>query len=338
MASIILPSKNENEIFGFNIGRCNVDYLDENLLRSEILEGKYDLCRLKLNSEDEMVSIKLSKTGFPFYFSGSIKRYRTKIDSNKILDISHREMIFEEYDGTQIVLLKEMLRGTWGTYPLGYYRTPILCELVNKELELESVFNFYRHNNLKANHPKNTILFMKDKGKYVGFFALNTVNSDLESHIGGILEPYRKDGYFLDMLTYIKNYCVENNLSHFVFGARNENAQVQKIFQDFGFKAIGTENVFHIIPFLSYTSTPKKQESLYIKKDFKSLVFEYLSKLNTKGRLVDLKIHELYKIDNDKEYIITHTVPIQNENETFFVFQLHFNNKCIAFAYCHYQQ
>ena len=98
---------------------------------------------------------------------------------------------------------------------------------------------------------------MNDQGNYVGFFALNHVSGELESHIGGILEPYRKGGYFLDMLRYIKNYCVDQKLSHFVFGARNENAIVQKIFQDVGFRPIGSENVFHILSFMSLSQVDK---------------------------------------------------------------------------------
>ena len=110
---------------------------------------------------------------------------------------------------------------------------------------------------------------MKDGDNYVGFFALNKVEGHLESHIGGILKPYRKGGYFLDMQRYIKNYCMDYNLSSFDFGARNENAEVQRIFQYENYLPIGTENVFHIIPMLSLNqlssvmSIEKKYSSIW---------------------------------------------------------------------------
>ena len=133
--------------------------------------------------------------------------------------------MFEKYDA-QDRLLKDMLVGTWGDYPLGYYRTPYLQYLSNKEIEIESVFQFYKKFNDNRDYPNNSIMFIRHKDVYVGFFALNIVGSDLESHIGGILAPYRKSGYFLDKLRYIKRFCVDHHLEHFIFGARNENAEV----------------------------------------------------------------------------------------------------------------
>lgn len=256
MEQTLFHSQNESDILGFKVGRCNEDFFDPTLLAREIVIGNYDLCRLKVAAEDEMAVMKLHEMGFPFFFSGSIRRYKTRIYENPAGDFLHPEMTYEMYDGTQDELLKQMLIGTWGTYPLGYYRSPHLCHLVDKETEIESVFQFYKKSNLNSLNAANSILFMNDRGKYVGFFALNIINGNLESHIGGILAPYRKDGYFLDMLRFIKRYCVEHELPHFLFGARNENAYVQKIFQEVGFKAIGSENVFHITPFLSLSQRP----------------------------------------------------------------------------------
>lgn len=251
--TLLVFSDNETAVLGLKTGRCNAEDFDPGILARQVLEERYDICRLKIPAEDELASIKLQQTGLPFYFSGSIRRYKTPITAYPPGAFYHPEMVYEMYDGSQDALLKEMLLGTWGTYPVGYYRTPWLCHLVTKEAEIESVYRFYKKYNLNRDYPQNAIMFMKDGENYVGFFALNTVNGNLESHIGGILAPYRKGGYFLDMLRYIKIYCVEHQLSHFLFGARNENAEVQKIFQEVGFKALGSENVFHIPALLSHS-------------------------------------------------------------------------------------
>jgi len=262
----------ESKVLGFKVGRCNSDLFDESELYKQITGGDYDLCRLKVPAEDEMASYRLNNTGLPFFFSGSIRRYKTRISEPPAGNYNFNDLVFEMYDGTQDQLLKDMLVGTWGTYPLGYYRTPYLNTLVTKESEIESVFQFYKKFNLKQNYPNNTIMFIKHGDVYVGFFALNIVGNTLESHIGGILEPYRKSGYFLDKLRYIKEFCLNNNLGHFVFGARNENAAVQRIFQFVGFQAQGSENVFHIPSLLSVTKKPSV--SIELKQgfsDFKSL-------------------------------------------------------------------
>ena len=45
--------------------------------------------------------------------------------------------------------------------------------LVNKEKEIECLFQFYKKANLHKNNPNNSILFIKHGENYVGFFALN---------------------------------------------------------------------------------------------------------------------------------------------------------------------
>ncbi len=264
MSTKIDFSEIESGILGLRIARCNNDNFDEALLYNQIVAGKYDLCRVKVAAEDEMASNRLNQMGIPFFFSGSIRRYKTRIAEPPQGSYHYQDLVFEEYDGTQSDLLRQMLVGTWGTYPLGYYRTPYLSQLVTKEKEIESVFQYYKKHNLRANYPNNTIMFIKHGDVHVGFFALNIVDGNLESHIGGILAPFRKSNYFLDMLRYIKEFCIREHLPYFIFGARNENAEVQRIFQFVGFTALGSENVFHVPSLLTYSKTPvlEKQISL----------------------------------------------------------------------------
>lgn len=248
---LIIHSTVESESLGINIARCNQSYFDEKDLFKSILEGAYDVCRLKVASEDEFAPLRMSQMGMPYFFSGSIRRYRTPIKNIERLKFKHDNLIFETYERESSALLFEMLKDTWGAYPIGYYRTPILESFISKEMEIKSVFNFYKENNLPENNPNNSIRFIKHNGVYVGFFALNIVGNHLESHIGGILKAHRDGGYFHDMLVFIKKYCLEHGLAHFVFGARNENAEVQRIFHFAGFLPVGSENVFHIVPLIS---------------------------------------------------------------------------------------
>lgn len=240
----------ESEVLGLRIGRCHCSALDPPAFRKSALDGEFDLIRLKVPAEAEMMPALLFQSGLPAFFSGSIRRYDTRIHAAPEGEYHHPDLIFEEYDGSQDVLLKDMIRGTWGTYPIGYYRTPLLAELINKEAEIESLFRYYKKYNLRAHHPFNSIQFIRQGDRYIGFFALNHVNGNLESHIGGILEPYRHGGYFLDKLRFIKLYCLEHRLDRFLFGARNENPGVQRIFQYVGFQPVGTDNVFHLPLFL----------------------------------------------------------------------------------------
>ena len=267
----------ETEVLGLKVGRCNSNLVDTDILYSQLIENEYDLCRLKVPAEDEMISSRLHKTGLPFYFSGSIRKYKTKITKNPPGEYNH-DLSFEMYDGTQDALLLHMIEGTMGEYPIGYYRTPYLNKLITKKMEIECLFRFYKKYNLNADYPDNSLLFIKHGDKYVGFFSLNIINNNVESHIGGILSPYRKDGYFLDKLRYIQEFCVNNKLEHFVFGARNEYNPAQRIFQFVGFQPVGSDNVFHIPSLLSFSQEEQLKIFLQRKdtnsKDMFTLLYE----------------------------------------------------------------
>lgn len=246
----------ESEILGLKVSRCNSDFFDEKELYKQIIENRYDLCRLKVPAEDEYAPKRLQQTGLPCFFSGSIRKYRTRIADNPDINYLHPNLTYEVYDGSQDQLLKDMLVNTWGNYPLGYYRSPYLSELVTKEQELECVFRYYKKYNLNKDYPNNQILFMKDGTQYIGIFTLNLVGNTLECNLAGILEPYRKDGYFLDEMNFKKEYCLKHNIEYFTFGARNENAAVQRLFQFLGFETAGNDNVFQIPSLLTYSKTP----------------------------------------------------------------------------------
>lgn len=153
-----------------------------------------------------------------------------------------------------------MLQDTWGNYPLGCYRSPYLSHLVTKEQELESVYQYYKKHNLNRAYPKNKIMFMKDGDNYVGIFTLNEVGNTLECNLAGILKPYRSGMYFHDEMNFKKEYCIKNGFESFTFGARNENAAVQRIFQHLGFETAGNDNVFHITSLLTFSKAPAVTE------------------------------------------------------------------------------
>lgn len=249
----------ESDLLGMKVGRCNDEYIDAQLLQRELLDGGFDFCRVKTLAEDEFATLNIESSGLPVYFSGSIRRYKTPVVDDGTIHLINKTLIFEPYDGSQLILLRQMLDDTWGNYPLGYYKSPIIGAKVTKKLEMDCLYKYYSIHNLTRDYPLNSILFMKDGDNYVGFFALNIIGDHLESHIGGILQPFQKGGYFLDMLNYIRRFCLEHQLGHFLFGARNENAQVQKIFQKFGFKAYGNDNVYHIPCFYGLTTQPEVQ-------------------------------------------------------------------------------
>ena len=336
-------SANESNLLNLKVGRCVSANFDEQQLLQQILENEYDICRLTVSSEDEDAVAKLEKTGLPYFYSGSITRYKTRVADLKENTFIHEDLEYEKYDGLQNDLLLRLLIGTWGTYPIGYYRSPFLKHLVTKEQEIIAVCEFYKKHNLQKDYPNNTIMFIKHKDNYVGFFALNIIDDRLESHIGGIVEPYRADGYFFDMQEYIRRFCVENNLKYFVFGARNENRRVNEIFQKFGYVAVDADNVFHITPLLSYSNNKKDIRNEFLitheKPPLIYLKILEIVQINAAGFLNNSALNYSFKINNLQEFVgekyttIT-SFPVISDNENMIVIKIYNeNNQLVSFAY-----
>jgi hypothetical protein len=338
--TIVDHSETESEVLGLRISRCNQNLFDETELYSGIVAGQYDICRVKVASEDEFAPYRLEKTGLPYFFSGSIRRYKTRITEEPTGTYNYPDLKWEYYDGTQTELLKDMLVGTWGTYPIGYYRSPFLSELLDKEQEIESVFQFYKKNNDSRINPDNTIVFIKHGENYVGFFALNKLNGNLESHVGGILKPYRKGGYFLDKLRYIKEYCIDHQLEHFIFGARNENAEVQRIFQYVGFQPVGSENVFHVASLLSHSEVSSTTADLSLSKDpnknylpLLDLALTEANKVRAIQGRINFNVNHQESLRPDTQVLFTY--PVLTEREILVVMKELNNPDSLFTAYLH---
>ncbi|MEZ5025019.1 MAG: hypothetical protein R2739_00420 [Chitinophagales bacterium] len=340
----ILFSDIESAILNLKIGRCVSENFDVTLLRNQILSNKYDICRLTVPASDKKAVQKLQQTGFLYFFSGSITRYKTLVGSLPQRSFIHHDLEFEQYDGTQDELLINLLLSTWDTYPIGYYRSPILNKICTKEAELKGVFEFYKKNNLNKNYPSNSLMFIKHKDKYVGFFALNIIDDRLESHIGGIVKEYRNDGYFFDMQEYIRRFCISNQLKYFAFGARNENKRVSHIFQEFGYRAVNSENVFHLVPLLSYKNN---QEQFIEYIDFNPINKDNIHQIITnhlykRTQTEDYNKHSiginvLEKLKQEKYKIISY-LPIVSESDLLIQSILYNSkNEIVAYAYLHSQ-
>lgn len=341
--TIVTFSENETRLLNLKVSRCVSDNFDSEVLSKQITENKYDICRLTVSSSDEDAISKLQKSGLPYYYSGGITRYKTLIADLPDRGFINKNIEYEQYDGTQDELLLKMLVGTWGTYPIGYYRTPFLKQLITKEQEILCVFEFYKKNNHQKNFPNNSIMFMKHNGNYVGFFALNIIEDRLESHIGGILEPYRVGGYFYDTQEFMRTFCLANHLDYFAFGARNENRRVNSIFQKFGYVAIDVDNVFHIASLLSHSLDNKTSEYVLNinNEDVFTVYYKILdfAKKSVGGILaknvfnLTLKMNHLEKLAKGNYKVII-TFPVITDHESLITIKI-YNSKdeFVSFGY-----
>ena len=259
----------ESQTFGLKIGRYNASLIDHRVLQQNVIEGAYDLCRVRTTAKDEFAPAKLEKIGMPYYFSGGVRRYTVNVNKYPIAPFHHPDLVFELYDGSQRERVAYQLYHTWGEYPLCYYRTPMINHFIDKELESQALIDFYCKYNDNSTFPQSYLWLLNDKGKDVGFIALYVYPEDdmVDSTIAGILPTYQQDGYFVDILRHIRQFCRSIGLTYFCCGARNENIRSQMAFEKEYMKGYQVDYVYHVVSLLGNISkTREKKEQLTIDK------------------------------------------------------------------------
>lgn len=244
MSESILHSIIESKILGLRIGRYNTLSIDNQLITKNA--ENFDLIRVKTSCKDEFAVQKMYETKIPFFFSGGVRRYRVNCFEAPLQEYTHMSIGFEKCTEKHRDILYYIMKDSWGEYPLGYYRTPIINEFVTKERELECLFQYYIEF-YTNNSPLNHLWLMYFENKPVGFLALNNLEDGVDSTIAGILKSFQNNGLFPNILRFIRKYCRENGLKYFNCGARLENIYSQRAFENDFMKAVDNEYIYHIV-------------------------------------------------------------------------------------------
>lgn len=248
-------SEVESKVFDLRIGRLDLQgALDADCFVEQVKDLKLDAVRLKVPIEYETINLDLHQCAYPFYFSGAIKRY--EVDCFKAPDVALDDGVsFHLFEGSKkdLQAFYDILKDTWGKYPLGYYKTPGLNQWITKEMELEALFAYYsKRNNHKA-HSDAYLWFLQYHGELAGFIALYTYpgesfeTSYIDSTIAGIKTDFQNKRLFPNILRHIRTFCRTNNLRYFRCGARMENFYSQKAFEKDYMCGIGVDLVFHVL-------------------------------------------------------------------------------------------
>lgn len=248
---MVVYSENETKHFGLKVGRYNTDSIDPDLLKTEFHRNDYDLVRVRTNINDEFAVSKLFETGIPFYFSGGIRRYKVNVWDAPLPPLINPKTDFELFESNDqhLAAFNDILKDTWGGYPLGYYRSPQLNNHIDKELEHKTLFNYYASNYDNTMHPDKYLWLMKQEQEVIGFIALNIIQGEksVDSTIAGIAQQHQKSGHFIDVLRHIRYFCQAHQLDYFLCGARQENLRSQKAFESEYMKCYACEYIFHVV-------------------------------------------------------------------------------------------
>jgi hypothetical protein len=240
----------ESGFSNLSVGRVEVssgDVLERDKLLEAVNSFSLDLLRVRLPADYPSISNDLYKLGFPVFFSGGIRRFEVNCFTAPLGEIDQK-ISFESFIGSEIQEKEffDILNDTWGQYPIGYYKTPVLNLFFDKATELKCVFEFYR----KFNNVQNDRCFLwllRVDGAVIGFLALTKFENYVDSSIAGIHSSLRNKGYFKYILRFIRDFCRKNNLTFFRCGARLENLFSQRAFEKEFMYSVGYDYVFHVI-------------------------------------------------------------------------------------------
>lgn len=301
---MIFYSKQESNLLGLKIGRMQTAIFDKKKLFQKILNEEYDLIRLKVDSQYFDINHQIEKLGIPYYYCGNILRYEMHFFDlpEPIFKIPSAEFIL--YTPQYKKLLFNMICESFEEDPLGYYKNPLVSLLLSKKEEVHSMASFYVE---KMNNPKNKMFFLKMDKQLVGFISIFLIKEGVvDTPISGVIKSHRGKHVFDDLRSFRHQYCLNNNITLGLAGARSENFYSQKTFVKDGMIHVGSESIYQITPLLS-----KKQESS-LKVDF-SIQYDNLQKALPKFQQKIILEHQKL-ISQDDFYLMTRRTCI---NESF---------------------
>lgn len=260
----VVSSEFETKWLGLKFGRYNTECIDADLLKAAVLENSYDVVRVRTVSTDDVACLKLSRAGFPFYFSGGVRRYKVDCFEVPLPPFTDTDVSFELFTGQNRAEMERIITESMIDSPIGYYRSPGLSDRITKEMEAKCLYEYYAHYNNNSIFPGNYLWFMRLANENVGFIALNIYREKdmVDSSLAGFPKKFQGQGLFPNILRHIRGFCREQNIRYFCCGARLENLYSQWAFEKDFMKGVGIDYVFHVVPMLSCKTESSPTTSL----------------------------------------------------------------------------
>ncbi len=247
---MIVTSLNETERLGLKVGHLTTEALDPAALSAALIEGRFDLCRLKIrvdHAPDSGVAA-LESAGFPYYHAGGILRYRVDYRRTRYRPRAPEDVGLEflHVDESNRPRLAALVRESFGDDPIGYYKTPWLAAIVSKDAELDCLIDYY----LDGRVTEKLELIVRKDGRDAGFIVLSIDGGTVHTPLLGILPEMRGLALFHPMRDYIHSYASERGMRE-EEGARIDNLMSQNLFGQDGLEHVANETIFHVLPLLS---------------------------------------------------------------------------------------
>jgi hypothetical protein len=244
--SLINFSSTESSAFGLRVGQLAAETLAADAFSDALIAGAYDLCRVKLPSGAGLGP--LETAGFPYFHAGGIACYARDYARSPHVNRyeASERLTFVPVQPGDTSRVEAQLRHCFGEDPIGYYKTPWLAACFSREAELDALVAYH----LKRSDASRRLTLVQQDGEDVGFLIQTIRDGTLHTDLSGIDPVRRGEGLFGPVRDFAHGLATELGLRE-EEGARLHNVECQKLFEEDGMEAIGTEVVLHVTPFLS---------------------------------------------------------------------------------------
>ena len=246
---LIQFSEGDTRTLGLRVGHVATTVLDPETFSTELIEGRYDLCRVKIQVDKALDAAvpALEEAGFPYVYAGGILRYEFDYQTRPYrARHSDRGLRFVPVGASREPLLERLVRHSFRDDPLGYHKTPYLRALISREQELDCLVEYH----LKRPQAGRAAWIAEDRGRPVGFIIMTESDGTLHTDLVGILPEERSRGFFGPIRDFVHLHASRKGIRE-EEGARLDNLQSQNLFEQDGLEHFSNEAVYHVTPLLS---------------------------------------------------------------------------------------
>ncbi len=254
----LYKSNFESDFLELNIYRnAKVEPIGFSSLNNFIAENEVDVIRLKTDiNQQQFFNSHISKLSMPIFFSHTILYVYADYSKEKINSYNNSDLSFEKYNANNLEQKKrfyELVYKGMFQEPIGYFKTPILSELISNEKEASCYASYYAE--FYGGSDVNKIGFIMQKnGIDAAVFVFELLNNEMHTSMAAILPEFRSVGIFHDLKVFRQEFCLQNAISYAYTGFRVNNFHTPNVLLKHGYKIINAENVFHLLPFSSHSN------------------------------------------------------------------------------------
>jgi hypothetical protein len=323
----------ESKIYNLKVGRIDLNSINSSALLDEILFHQLDVCRVKINSENDDLITQLENLGLPYFLSGSLVRFKIDFRRHKVPPFRYNSE-FELYDGSQRKDLEYLLANTFDEYPTTFYSIPYLNKIISKEEELKTLIEYFTETHKSSDRK---IWLVKLNGKYGGLLAAKYWEDSCDAILAGVIPEFRHGALFLDIVRYIQKHCVDNKIPWGYTGARLHEVVSQKFFTRESMKVHKTELIFHVTSFLSKSVIPPITQTLSPALMSIEHIIAEVMKHSDGAKMKKQRFH-WYDNSSFENTELKLSFPIMNNTETMIVAQVFSSTKLIGVGYFEFEK